>query len=188
MVQAWYQGGVSVFDFTDSARPIEIAFFDRGPVDPSRLVIGGYWSTYWYNGAIYGSEIIRGLDIFRLIPTEHLSRNEIDAANEVHLDALNVQNQRRVTWPATAVVARAYLDQLARSRGILPERTTAVTSTLARLDRVGSRRDRNAAAVVARADALTTQLEQDARAASARDGARLRALAALIQSRASRLR
>jgi hypothetical protein len=188
MVQAWYQGGVSVFDFTDSARPIEIAFFDRGPVDPSRLVIGGYWSTYWYNGAIYGSEIIRGLDIFRLIPTEHLSRNEIDAANEVHLDALNVQNQRRVTWPATAVVARAYLDQLARSRGILPERTTAVTSTLARLDRVGSRRDRNAAAVVARADALTTQLEQYARAASARDGARLRALAALIQSRASRLR
>ena len=188
MVQAWYQGGVSVFDFTDSARPIEIAFFDRGPVDPSRLVLGGYWSTYWYNGAIYGSEIIRGLDIFRLVPTEHLSRNEIDAANEVHLDALNVQSQRRIVWPATAVVARAYLDQLARSHGILPERATAVTSALARLDRVGSRRGRNAGDVVARAGALTAQLEQDARTASAPDAARLRALATLIESRAARVR
>jgi len=188
MVQAWYQGGVSVFDFTDSARPIEIAFFDRGPVDPARLVIGGYWSTYWYNGAIYGSEIIRGLDIFRLIPTEHLSRNEIDAANEVHLDALNVQTQRRITWPATAVVARAYLDQLGRTHAIPPERTTAVTSTLARIDHVGSRRDRHAATAVAQADALTAQLEQDARATSAQDRARLRSLAALIESRAARLR
>jgi hypothetical protein len=188
MVQAWYQGGVSVFDFTDSKRPIEIAFFDRGPVDPSRLVIGGYWSTYWYNGAIYGSEIIRGLDIFRLIPTEHLSRNEIDAANEIHLDALNVQSQRRIVWPATSVVARAYLDQLARSRAILPERATAVTSTLARLDRVGSRRDRGAPAALARANALTAQLDQDARTASGRDGDRLRSLSALVASRADRLR
>src|SRR5215510_12821863 len=188
MVQAWYQGGLSMFDFTDSAHPIEIAYFDRGPVDASRLILGGYWSTYWYNGAIYASEIVRGLDIFKLVPTEYLSRNEIDAASEVHLDALNVQSQKRIVWPATVVVARAYLDQLSRTRAILPERTKAVTSALARFDHLGSRRDRNSAGAVARADALTAQLEQDARAAGAADAARLRALAALIESRAARFR
>ncbi|MDH4065232.1 MAG: DUF305 domain-containing protein, partial [Acidobacteriota bacterium] len=66
MVQAWYQGGVSVFDFTDSAKPVEIAFFDRGPLDAKKLITGGYWSTYWYNGYIYGTEIARGIDVFRL--------------------------------------------------------------------------------------------------------------------------
>ena len=80
MVQAWYQGGVSVFDFTDSTKPVEIAYFDRGPIDAKNLITGGYWSTYWYNGRIYGSEISRGIDIFRLLPSEHLTQNEIDAA------------------------------------------------------------------------------------------------------------
>jgi hypothetical protein len=65
-VQAWYQGGISVFDFTDPANPFEIAYFDRGPMDAERLVSGGYWSAYWYNGHIYGSEMARGLDVFRL--------------------------------------------------------------------------------------------------------------------------
>ncbi|HKB13407.1 MAG TPA: hypothetical protein VKD69_22230, partial [Vicinamibacterales bacterium] len=118
MVQAWYQGGVSVFDFTDSAKPIEIAFFDRGPIDPKQLVTGGYWSAYWFNGHIYGSEIVRGIDVFRLTPTEHLTQNEIDAALQVRSDEVNTQYQTRITWPATTVTARAYLDQLTRANAI----------------------------------------------------------------------
>ena len=66
LVQAWYQGGISVMDFTDPANPTEIAYFDRGPIDPKVLVLGGDWSAYWYNGNIYGSEISRGLDVFEL--------------------------------------------------------------------------------------------------------------------------
>ena len=103
MVQAWYQGGVSVFDFTDSAHPVEIAYFDRGPIDAKNLIIGGYWSTYWYNGHIYGSEIARGLDVFKLTPSEYLSQNEIDAATLVQLDEFNAQQQPKITWPATLV-------------------------------------------------------------------------------------
>ena len=88
MVQAWYQGGMSVFDFTDSTKPVEIAYFDRGPIDAKQLITGGYWSTYWYNGHIYGSEIARGLDVFKLMPSEHLSQNEIDAATLVRSGAV----------------------------------------------------------------------------------------------------
>ena len=82
-VQAWYQGGISVMDFTDPAHPFEIAYFDRGPIDPKILVLGGEWSAYWYNGYIYGSEIARGLDVFQLTPTQFLTQNEIDAAKTV---------------------------------------------------------------------------------------------------------
>jgi hypothetical protein len=114
MVQAWYQGGVSVFDFTDSENPVEIAFFDRGPMNADTLILGGHWSAYWYNGQIYGSEIGRGLDVFRLTPSEHLSENEIDAVKLARVDELNAQHQERIEWPASEVVARAYLDQLAR--------------------------------------------------------------------------
>ena len=120
MAQAWYQGGVSVFDFTDSAHPVEIAFFDRGPIDATKLITGGFWSAYWYNGYIYGTEIARGLDIFKLTPSEFLSQNEIDAASQVHSTEFNAQDQQRITWPATSVVARAYLDQLGRTKGISP--------------------------------------------------------------------
>jgi hypothetical protein len=95
MVQSWYQGGISVFDFTDSANPVEIAFFDRGPINPTELVTGGYWSSYWYNGQIYGAEISRGIDIFRLLPSEYLSENEIAAANLVRFEEFNSQNQPR---------------------------------------------------------------------------------------------
>jgi hypothetical protein len=95
MVQAWYQGGVSVFDFTDSAKPFEIAFFDRGPLDAQRLITGGHWSAYWYNGRIYASEIARGLDVFRLTPSAHLSQKEIEAAEAVRVDEFNAQHQRR---------------------------------------------------------------------------------------------
>jgi len=188
MVQGWYQGGVSVFDFTDSAKPVEIAFFDRGPIDAKQLITGGYWSAYWYNGHIYGSEIARGVDVFRLTPSEYLSQNEIDAAALVRVAELNVQEQQRVGWPANSVVARAYLDQLTRSKGIQPERARAVKAALDRADGVRTLRDKGAAALVAQLDTLATQLEADAGAAGGRDAARLRSLAGTIKGRAAGLR
>ncbi len=115
LVQAWYQGGVSVMDFTDSAHPKEIAYFDRGPIDPNVLVLGGDWSAYWYNGYIYASEISRGLDIFELTPSKFLTQNEIDAAKSVKVSELNVQNQQKIVWPKTKSAALAYIDQLERS-------------------------------------------------------------------------
>jgi hypothetical protein len=117
-VQSWYQGGISVMDFTDPASPFEIAYFDRGPIDPKMLVLGGDWSAYWYNGYVYASEIARGLDIFRLTPSKFLTQNEIDAAKTVMVNELNVQNQQKIEWPAKLVVAKAYLDQLARSQAL----------------------------------------------------------------------
>jgi hypothetical protein len=117
-VQAWYQGGVSVMDFTDPEHPYEIAYFDRGPIDPKMLVLGGEWSAYWYNGYIYGSEIARGLDVFQLTPTKFLTQNEIDAAKSVRLAAENVQNQQKIEWPANLDVAKAYVDQLSRSQAL----------------------------------------------------------------------
>ena len=117
-VQAWYQGGVSVMDFTDPANPYEIAYFDRGPIDPKMLVLGGEWSAYWYNGYIYGSEIARGLDVFELTPTTFLTQNEIDAAKTVRLAEENVQNQQKIEWPASFIVAKAYVDQLSRSQAL----------------------------------------------------------------------
>src|SRR5947207_971038 len=126
MVQAWYQGGVSVFDFTDAAKPVEIAFFDRGPIDGKQLVTGGYWSAYWYNGQIYGSEIARGIDVFKLKPSEFLTQNEIDAATLVRSEETNTQAQTRISWPASSPVALAYLDQLLRTRAIPSERARTV--------------------------------------------------------------
>jgi hypothetical protein len=114
-LQAWYQGGISVMDFTDAAKPKEIAYFDRGPIDPNLLVLAGSWSAYWYNGHIYSSEISRGLDILELTPTKDLTQNEIDAAKSVMVSELNVQNQQQIVWPKTLVVAKAYVDQLERS-------------------------------------------------------------------------
>lgn len=121
MVQSWYQGGISVFDFTDSSNPVEIAFFDRGPIDEEELVLGGFWSSYWYQGRIYGTEIVRGLDVLELLPSDDLSENEIAAALLADKgDAFNPQQQFQVSWPAEPVVVRAYQDQLLRE-GRLPE-------------------------------------------------------------------
>jgi hypothetical protein len=117
-VQAWYQGGISIMDFTDPVHPFEIAYFDRGPIDPKVLVLGGDWSAYWYNGYIYGSEIARGLDVFELTPTSFLTQNEIDAAKAVRVRELNVQNQQKIEWPAQLIVAKAYVDQLSRSQAL----------------------------------------------------------------------
>ena len=118
MVQAWYQGGVSVFDWTDPAHAKEIAFHDRGPVDSTHFTMGGSWSVYWYNGVMVSSEIARGLDIFELTPSQYISQNEIDAAKTVHLDYLNTQGQPKFVWPATFSLSRAYVDQLERANSL----------------------------------------------------------------------
>ncbi|CAN5785159.1 hypothetical protein BH20GEM3_BH20GEM3_04740 [soil metagenome] len=174
MVQAWYQGGISVFDFTDPRNPREIAFFDRGPVDANRMGNGGSWSAYWYNGVIVSSEISRGLDILELTPSEHLTQNEIDAAKAVRLAYFNPQGQPRFEWPATAAVARAYLDQLARSNGLDAARIAAVRQTLASAENASGAQRRNVLAQMA------TQLEGDATGAG--DAAKVRMLAGTMRN------
>jgi hypothetical protein len=181
MVQAWYQGGVTVFDFTDSARPVEIAFFDRGPLDPKQLITGGHWSAYWYNGHIYGAEIARGIDVLRLLPSEHLSSNEIEAARQVKLGEFNAQQQTKITWPSTPITARAYVDQLARSHALPAPRVGALKSALDRVDRIRSAQDRGTDKGSADLQALATELERDAAAAHGRDAERMRALAATLR-------
>jgi hypothetical protein len=173
-VQAWYQGGVSVMDFTDAAHPIEIAYFDRGPLDPKKAGLGGYWSAYWYNGYIYGSEIARGVDVFKLAPSKFLTQNEIDAASQVHYDELNVQNQPKIIWPSNFIVARAYVDQLARSQALAPPRIAAVNAAIA--DSKGG----------ADLMAIAVSLDKDAAEAKApADAQRMRALAAILKERGS---
>ena len=134
MVQSWYQGGISVFDWTDPENPVEIAFHDRGPIDPNEMEMGGSWSVYWYNGAIVNSEIARGLDIFELVPSEYVTANEIAAANTVELDYLNAQGQPRYVWPPSFELARAYVDQLERGNGLSDERIASIRETLDEAD------------------------------------------------------
>ena len=133
-VQAWYQGGISIMDFTDAAHPKEIGYYDRGPIDAKTLVLGGDWSAYWYNGHIYGSEIARGLDVFELTPTANLTQNEIDAAKAVQVRELNVQNQQKIEWPSNLIVAKAYLDQLSRSQAISASRIAEVQKAIAKAE------------------------------------------------------
>ncbi len=137
MVQAWYQGGISVFDYTNAAKPVEIAFFDRGPQDTT-LQLGGHWSAYWYNGNIYASEITRGLDVLTLQPSAQLTQNEIDAARSARMTAFNPQHQTRFTWPASLVVARAYLDQLQRGQGMPAADITRVRAELQRIEGISA--------------------------------------------------
>jgi len=169
MVQAWYQGGISVFDWTDAAHPKEIAFFDRGPMDSTRLVDAGSWSAYWYNGYIVSSEISRGLDIFELLPSGLLSKNEIDAARLVRFDFLNVQDQPKLVWPPSFAVPRAYLDQLERSNGLTGARVSAVRDELARAEKLSTEHRREALG------RLATQLHAEAPGAA--DQGRVHALA-----------
>jgi hypothetical protein len=176
-VQAWYQGGVSVMDFTDAAHPFEIAYFDRGPIDPKTLILGGYWSGYWYNGTIYGSEIARGLDTFKLTPTKFLTQNEIDAASLVHVNELNVQNQQKLTWPQNFTVARAYLDQLARSNALPADKIAAVNEAMAK-----AKKSHYKSKEVSQLNRLAPTLDDDASAApTPADATRLHALAAIIK-------
>jgi hypothetical protein len=176
-VQAWYQGGISVMDFTDPAHPFEIAYFDRGPIDPKTLVLGGDWSAYWYNGSIYASEIARGLDVFQLTPTKFLTQNEIDAAKAVHVAELNVQNQQKVEWPAQLVVASAYLDQLERSQA-LPAKQIATLKKAIK----GAEKSNLSESKVAKLKAMTDSLEQSSSASkNPADSTRMLALAAILK-------
>ncbi|MGE0814694.1 MAG: LVIVD repeat-containing protein [Vicinamibacterales bacterium] len=179
MVQSWYQGGVSVFDFTDSTKPAEIAFFDRGPIDAKDMYSGGYWSSYWYNGNIYGAEIARGIDVFQLLPSEYLTQNEIDAAKLVRLPDFNSQNQPKIVWPPSFVVAKAYLDQLDRQKSIDPARSKALRAAL---DQGDSRQK----ATLDELDRMAGELEKDA--AGSADPKRYKALAEAITARTARLR
>lgn len=158
-VQAWYQGGMSVIDFTDSSNPVEIAYFDRGPIHPERLVLGGYWSTYWYGGKIYGTEIQRGLDIFDLVPSDYLSANEIAAANLANQgETFNPQTQTQVSWPADPVVGMAYVDQLVRDGELKRPLRTNISRAL---ERAKSRMeaDRKDSGLANRLERLSAQLE-----------------------------
>ncbi|GGD07186.1 DUF305 domain-containing protein [Aquisalinus flavus] len=134
-VQSWYQGGLSIMDFTDSTNAQEIAFFDRGPIWDEKLVLGGYWSSYWYGDKIYATEIVRGLDVFSLEPSEYLTENEIAAAALADQgEIFNPQQQFPVTWPAVPVVARAYIDQLSRDEALSPELGTQLKEALDKAD------------------------------------------------------
>ena len=177
MAQSWYQGGVSVFDWTDAAHPKEIAFFDRGPADSTKMASGGTWSAYWYNGHIYSSEIARGLDVLELQPSGLLSANEIAAAKLVHLDYFNTQDQPKLAWPAHFAVARAYVDQLARSNGLSADRITAVRQALDRAEKTHGQERRDALT------ALGTSLGQDA--ATSSDKAKVQKLAGVVSDLAN---
>ena len=173
MAQGWYQGGISVFEWTDAAHPREIAFFDRGPMDSTKMVAAGSWSAYWYNGHIISSEISRGLDIYELLPSGFISRNELDAAKTVHFDYLNAQGQPQLVWPPSFPLAGAYLDQLQRSRGLAASRIASVREALRRAEHLSG---------PARRDALTrlsAQLHSDA--SSATDQNKVHALATAVE-------
>ena len=187
-VQAWYQGGISVVDFTDSSNPVEIAFFDRGPLNPDRLVMAGYWSAYWYRGFIYGTEIVRGLDVLELLPSEYLTRDEIAAASLVAPATFNAQQQRRIDWPARPLVARVYLDQLGRSNTIAAERRVALSDLLDRTDQTLADGSRTDAAIAEQLDTAAAALERDSAGASGRNQKRLRSLAETLTNLAERLR
>jgi hypothetical protein len=176
-VQAWYQGGVSVMDFTDAAKPFEIAYFDRGPIDPHMLVLGGDWSAYWYNGYIYGSEIARGLDVFEMTPTKFLTQNEIDAAKTVQVSELNVQDQQKLDWPATLVVAKAYVDQLERSQALPEKEIAALRKAIS-----SAERSKLSKSKLAKLESLAPSVEQSAATAkSPADSKRLHALADILK-------
>jgi hypothetical protein len=177
MVQAWYQGGVSVFDWTDPKHAMEIAYFDRGPVDGTRLEMGGSWSAYWYNGVIVSSEIARGLDILDLKPSALISANEIAAAKTVRFDQFNTQGQPALVWPTTFVLARAYIDQLERSKGLSTTRIAGARAAL------GTAEHASAGVRQTTLTQLATELDGDA--AGSADGAKVRLLAGTVRGLAT---
>ena len=173
MVQAWYQGGISIVDFTDPAGAVEIAYFDRGPVDAGRLVVAGHWSAYWFNGRIYASEMVRGLDVLKLLPSDQLSAAEIAVAESVMAETLNPQTQVRPVWTDSPDLAQAYLDQLSRSDGLDAELAGRIRVLIdqwrdGRPDRAG-------------AAALSRSLTMAAAAASGPNAARMAALASVFE-------
>ena len=163
-------------DFTDADHPVEIAYFDRGPIDPKMLILGGDWSAYWYNGHIYGSEIARGLDIFELTPTKFLTQNEIDAAKTVRVTELNVQNQQKIEWPQRLVVAKAYLDQFERSQALPADQIASLRQAIQSAESSQlNQKD------LAKLKTLASSVEQNA-PKSASDSTRLNALAEILKN------
>jgi hypothetical protein len=197
MVQGWYQGGVDVFDFGDADHPKEIAFFDRGPLDPpagadvpvsgtpggaagnSRPITttGGSWGAYYWNGMIYSSEINRGFDVMELQPTENLSKNEIEAAKLINLKEYNPQSQPKIEWPGAFPVVRSYLDQLVRNQGLAASRTTAINAAVDAAEQQSGSARRTAL------NALAKQVDGDV--AGAKDSARVKMLVEAIRKLAS---
>ncbi len=180
MIQAWYQGGLSLFDFTDIDNPQEIGFFDRGPIDANEMVMGGSWSVYWYNGLIVSSEIARGLDVLELAPSRWISQNEIDAAKTVKFDYLNAQGQPKFVWPASFSLARAYLDQLERDGGLDAARIRSVRAAL------GSAEGRSGQERRTQLNAVSSQLT--AAMSGARDQAKVRSLIQTVSDLSSAAR
>ena len=191
MVQGWYQGGVSVMEFTDADHPKELAYFDRGPIDPApgvdvpvtppppggrggRNAIGGSWGAYWWNGMIYSSELDRGFDILELTPSDQLSNNEIAAAKLVRFVQYNPQSQPKIEWPAAFPVVRSYLDQLVRGNGLAAERTTAIASALDAAEQQSGKERRNALS------SLAKLVETDV--AGAKDAARVKTMSEAIKA------
>ena len=177
MVQAWYQGGVSVFDWTDIDHPQEIAYYDRGPIDATRMVMGGSWSAYWYNGVVVSSEIARGLDIYELLPSGLITENELAAAKTVKMPFWNTQDQQKLVWVPSFALARAYLDQLARSNGLTTETIAAARAALDTAERRSGPQRRTALAE------LDTRLT--VAAGTARDPAKVRLLSAAVRDLAN---
>ena len=173
LAQGWYQGGVSIYDFTDPAHAQEIAYFDRGPLDTKTLYIAGDWAAYWYNGYVYGSEIARGLDIFELQPSQYLSKNEIDAAKLVKIGTSNPSDQPKIVWPAAFVVARAYLDQLERMNGLGTDRIAAIRGDLDKAEQMSGAQQKSAL------QKLAKQTEGDAK--NAKDAERVHWLTGTIK-------
>jgi hypothetical protein len=173
MVQSWYQGGVSVMDFTDPMKPVEIAFFDRGPISAERLYVGGSWSAYWLNGHIYSSEIARGLDVIKLIPSDQLSAAEIAAAEAIMAEEINPQTQTKIEWADSPDVAASYVDQLARTDAIEDGVEARVRTVIAGW--------RSGSADKAAADELATALATAPDGATDATKARMASLAALLQ-------
>jgi hypothetical protein len=177
MVQGWYQGGISVFDWTDVTKPKEIAYFDRGPVDATRLITAGSWSVYWYNGFLVSSEIVRGLDIFELLPSGLISQNELDAAKTVKWEYLNAQEQRKIVWPASFAKPRAFLDQLERANGLAAAKIAATRAQLDNAEKLAGQ---------PRQEALRTLASQlDGDVAGATDQAKARMLADAVSELAT---
>ncbi|HSB54876.1 MAG TPA: hypothetical protein VLD58_10990 [Gemmatimonadales bacterium] len=188
MVQGWYQGGISVVDFTDPDHPKELAYFDRGPIDsappPDSVAnqggrrmsgtIGGSWGAYYWNGLVYSSELDRGLDILELLPSEQLSANELAAARLVRMEQYNPQSQPHVTWPAAFPVVRAYLDQLVRGEGLSTARTTAIGQALDAAEKATGAKRRSALT------ALAATVDRDVTAA--KDPERVKAMSAAIKA------
>jgi hypothetical protein len=167
-VKSWYQGGVSVMDFTDATHPFEIAYFDRGPLDDNKFIDGGLWSAYWYNGYIYGSEIARGLDIYKLLPSKFVSQAEIDAASQIHLGEFNAQAPTKIVYPANFTTAKAYVDQLARSNALTADKAKAIDAAMDK---------KNAKAL----KTFAAGLDKDAASATPIDASRMTALAEILK-------